>query len=329
MTRELKVALIVGFTIVLTVAILVSDHLSKARRADLANASGTTRVVAQAPQEPIRSLDEVLPPALPVAMTVTSPTLVDSPLTDPATGATPSAGSATVASAEGSANDQSATAPVVIGQGTIARQLQEGGAVTPVQPASRPGPVTTEQLIREATGPIDVTPRSREVVAAPTSTDQATVRTAPRTQTRTPQAGDRSHTVASGESLYSIAKRYYGDASMWKRLAAANEGKVAENGSVRIGTSLVIPTRESLTGRRAEAPARENRPTESRTARSSDRPTEAAKPRTYTVRPGESLSTIARRQLGSASRAREIASLNKMDPDDDLLAGAVIVLPAR
>jgi nucleoid-associated protein YgaU len=54
-----------------------------------------------------------------------------------------------------------------------------------------------------------------------------------------------------------------------------------------------------------------------------------AKARSYTVRPGDSLGRIAARELGSSKRLGEIAALNKMDPDDDLLVGAILKLPSK
>jgi len=103
-TRELKLALIVGFALVLTVAILVSDHLSKARTANLATIGGTTKVVAKVPDSPIRSLEDLLPAQLPAAIEVTAPVAA---VTDQAS--TP-ADSAPV----------QITAPVVIGQQQVA-----------------------------------------------------------------------------------------------------------------------------------------------------------------------------------------------------------------
>ena len=47
-TRELKLALIVGFSLVLVVTILVSDYFSKARRVSLATPAGDTQVSMKA-----------------------------------------------------------------------------------------------------------------------------------------------------------------------------------------------------------------------------------------------------------------------------------------
>jgi LysM repeat protein len=51
--------------------------------------------------------------------------------------------------------------------------------------------------------------------------------------------------------------------------------------------------------------------------------------RTVTVKSGETLSDIARRELGTASRAQEIAELNGIDDPTKLRAGQTLKLPAK
>lgn len=49
------------------------------------------------------------------------------------------------------------------------------------------------------------------------------------------------HTVDSGETLPSIAKKYYGNGSMWPRLFSANAGLLGGGINVQPGQSLLIP----------------------------------------------------------------------------------------
>jgi nucleoid-associated protein YgaU len=51
--------------------------------------------------------------------------------------------------------------------------------------------------------------------------------------------------------------------------------------------------------------------------------------RTVTVKSGETLSDIARRELGTASRAQELAELNGIDDPTKLRAGQTLKLPAK
>ena len=49
------------------------------------------------------------------------------------------------------------------------------------------------------------------------------------------------HTVKKGESLRSIARKYYGNAKYYKLIAEANKGKLPANLGVRVGQVLEIP----------------------------------------------------------------------------------------
>src|SRR5690606_24694023 len=61
-------------------------------------------------------------------------------------------------------------------------------------------------------------------------------------QRETPNAVLRD-TVQPGDSLFQIARAHYGDGNLWRALAAANEGKIGGDGTVRVGVSLVLPDR--------------------------------------------------------------------------------------
>jgi nucleoid-associated protein YgaU len=55
-------------------------------------------------------------------------------------------------------------------------------------------------------------------------------------------AGARSHVVARGDTLFSLAQRYYGSRSKWRDIYAANRDVLAsEKTPLKIGTNLKIP----------------------------------------------------------------------------------------
>jgi len=49
------------------------------------------------------------------------------------------------------------------------------------------------------------------------------------------------HVVAPGDSLGSIAIRYYGDSTRWQRIYEANRGVIPDPNALAIGTRLSIP----------------------------------------------------------------------------------------
>jgi 5'-nucleotidase len=75
---------------------------------------------------------------------------------------------------------------------------------------------------------------------SPTDTGIASAGSSTRSAGATqPAAGGRSHVVARGETLWSIAARYYGDGSQWKRIADAN--RMTDANRLYVGQTLTIP----------------------------------------------------------------------------------------
>ena len=113
-----------------------------------------------------------------------------------------------------------------------------------------------------------------------------------------------THTVAKGETLGDISATHYGTTKHWRKIVEANPG--LDPARLKIGQVLQIPAVEAA-------------------------PVAAVVPGgadTYTVKKGESYYTIAKKELGSSSRWREIERLNSI-PAEELRAGAVIKLPAK
>ena len=121
-------------------------------------------------------------------------------------------------------------------------------------------------------------------------------------------ANEKTHTVAANETLAEISQKYYNSSKYWKKIAEAN--KVDPN-ALKVGQKLIIP---ALTAEPAPVGA----------------PIVAAAPGegSYTVQKGDSYYVIAQKQLGSASRWKEIQKLNGIGPEE-LHVGQVIKLPGK
>lgn len=341
MTREHKLALIVGFALILVVGVFVSDHFSKARLAkpgdQLATSAGMPRAqqnqpVAYPKAEPVLQLASNPPAPAPVApqhepgtwTTGDKPTLGGGLAGDVSAGATrgPSlAGDPRVTPTRGGADLPAAAGPLV-------DVPSEGGVRLPI-----PAPQTRDT-------------RTAATVPTPTPNPALPV-----------SSGElKKHTVAKGDSLAKISRKYYGDDKLWNRLAEYNKSRVSADNNVNLGVTLMIPPRDVLMGQASLAPEGARPPAARTELAKADATKAGSKPdprkldpkkadpkkpetapapkaaeRTYTVKSGDTLALIAERELGSGKRWREIQRLNTgtLGDDDTIAVGMVLKLPAK
>lgn len=179
----------------------------------------------------------------------------------------------------------------------------------------------------------------------------------------------KTHRVKRGENLTMIAKQYYGSESprMVNALFDANKHVLKDPNSVRSDVELVIPQidrakaapaagdpssattperkpgapkipapvdrpdRSAAADRKGDAPTRaasvENKSDNRRDPKNDDK--RPARYRTYTVRKGETLASIAARVLGDARRHDELFEMNRdrLKSADKLFAGAELRVP--
>lgn len=272
MTRENKLALIIGFGLVLVVGILVSDHLSAATRQQ--NAALQAQEASLTPGR----LDDhrLLTPDY-------------APLDRPEGEALrlrpgPMAGNQSHAGG-GDSND-----------GRRAGSGQGPGTIL------MPGPNELNRALPPSGG----------------TGGQATL----------PQSY-RWHTIKPKETLAAIARREYGDEKLWRQLAQFNRDRVPNPDVVPTGVTIRLPSKEELLGITSASSTPPRQGGESSGATQGDQPSSSSGHRTYTVQPGETLSRIAKRLLGSENRWREIVDLNKdvIKNPDNVTAGTVIRVP--
>ncbi len=136
-----------------------------------------------------------------------------------------------------------------------------------------------------------------------------------------------THTVARGETLSSISKKYYGTPAKWRVIQEANRDVVPDPKLLRPGMKLKIPKvgATSLSGAEvAQTPVE-------RPVLSSNSTDERKTSRTYAVKKGDTLYDIALRVYGDGSRWKEILAANRtvhglQDPQD-VRPGMMLVVP--
>ncbi|PEG42089.1 hypothetical protein CQY20_04070 [Mycolicibacterium agri] len=105
------------------------------------------------------------------------------------------------------------------------------------------------------------------------------------------------HKVVSGETLWAIAEKYYGEGNLFTLIAAAN--KLPNANLIRPGDVLIIPPK----------------------------PTSPGPPDTYTVAPGDKLWDIAKRFYGDGNKYSIIANANHIADPDLILPGQQLIIP--
>jgi nucleoid-associated protein YgaU len=181
-------------------------------------------------------------------------------------------------------------------QATGARDANDAGPA--VRPLSEPRPAAPAQV-----------ETAESVAAAPTAAALAA----------TPPAAPRQYDVRPGESLSVIAQRYYGSVRFTDALAEFNG--LDDPDLLRAGHHLRMPPASELTGPRPDVAA-----VGPSAAPADATPTCAS----YRIRPGDSLSGIARRFLHSPGQWRALYELNRdvIDDPDNIRVGSVIKVPA-
>lgn len=342
MTREHKLALIVGFSLVLIVGVLISDHFSPARTQDVSAGAmspgtpvkfGSSPDGLRVPAEPTSRLQ--LPDTLTsnnVANRLPEQPTYQPPVVTPPPAVTPG----NLAQGAPQTSPQTGTNELVMGS-------RQGETAVPEPLRSDFEPASGHIGERYAANPGNITPGSGTIPSP------ATVLTKPIDQVATPplvpgkpySAGVmKRYTIQEGDSIYRIAVTQYGDGNLWQRLREFNPGKIGGDGEMRDGAIIELPPKDVLLGQAVLPPPGVKGPQAPGTPRQTA-PTKIDSPQKrdgsapgftiYVVQRGDELGPIAKKTLGSTKRWPEIAALNKdvMPDPDTLTAGMKLRIPSR
>lgn len=299
-TRELKLALIVGFSLVLAVTVLISDHLSKARQVKLAEVSDAhpamaAVTVAEPPAGTLPPTEEPpvpLPPRTETANEPATPAATDPKLAL----STPAAAKPEVVhltqgkGASGiPANELKSDTKADPRKDT--RLASGGAAAAPAGPRviDRTASADPDAALLKTAADLGHSVRrngdTTEIVLNPGSTATKTAGSTPgNNPTSTPAPGEKTYVVVDGDNFTKVAKKLYGDGGLWKKLAEANSDRV-KGDSLRVGMKLRAPSVETLTGK-AAAPSLAAKPTTSeKSAATADHA--AAKPNEKSPKKGD------------------------------------------
>jgi len=210
--------------------------------------------------------------------------------------------------------------------------------LSPSTPESIPQPLVTlgEQqqptiIDQPATG--QVQPLAPETVPPPevaqttgTPLTFPSTRTEPQPIAKPAPAVGPEYVVQRGDSLARIAKNRLGLESRWEEIAALNPD--VDPKALRVGQKLMMPQGASKPVAKSAPVAAPKSPSSPTVAKKSTKPA-AASGRACIVQKGDTLRSIARRELGDERRWKEIASANPgLDPAK-LAIGQRLKLPQK
>lgn len=307
MTREHKLALLIGFALVLVVGVVVSDHFSGAhtsRLADMVTDEGA------GPMPTVAGANQML----------SSPLPVDRPAQDPGPAL---AGRWSPTSAGEALGDVISTGLTRLDKYTI--DMGKSLSEAPPTAAVDSSPAQPTGAAAALDPPAD--PITTALHTPPPSDDKAT-------RAIDARVAFPTHMIKKGDTLWTIAQEHYGDAHLHTKLEEFNKGRVGEDGALYPGATLLIPPRDVLLGKRKPLPSDASPQVAAKPeplkAATKPEPAKAAPPaRSYTVKSGDTLAVISQRTLGTAKRWKEIADLNKLSDPDVVVVGAVLKIPAK
>jgi len=151
-------------------------------------------------------------------------------------------------------------------------------------------------------------------------------------------AGKDAYVVQANDNFWSISRKLYGTARYFRVLAALNRDEVPDPEALRPGTRIVTPSKEFLEAHSAEilaqaegtdSSAGSGGPGAGATVLTVGYYQDESGNRLYRVGPNDTLTEIADRHLGRASRWIQIFELNrdKLSSPNDLHVGMELQLP--
>lgn len=277
MTPLHKLSIIIGFSVVLVVAIIVTDHLSPA----------TNNTIAQLEQNQTTNSEDIRNRQLPNG--------IGSNTSNPSTGNASNGIKWDRAAGNYSDNNRN--------NNTLSTNQndQKPESIYAIGEASQAISVQTTEL---GEGKTDerIQKNNENILSSP---------------------NQKIHIVKPNDTLYSIAKLYYGNGSLADELAVYNTDRIPDNLIIIPDLRLLIPDRNVLLGDN-------NNSNNINNSESANPPvTNNTAYKEYKIKPGDTMTEISMHELGTFRRWHEIYELNKdvIDDPDRLKAGVTIKIP--
>lgn len=137
----------------------------------------------------------------------------------------------------------------------------------------------------------------------------------------------KTHKVKYKDSLRKIANKYYGDEEKWLLIFNANQNKIQDRNSLRVGTELIIPEEKTISQKTKGKTEKEiTTPSLSQVVEVEDAKSIVNK---HLVQQGDSLYTLATKYYNDGAKWNKIYEANKKNLKDhkSLKIGQELVIP--
>lgn len=137
----------------------------------------------------------------------------------------------------------------------------------------------------------------------------------------------KTHKVKYKDSLRKIANKYYGDEEKWLLIFNANQNKIQDRNSLRVGTELIIPEEKTISPKTKGKTEKEiTTPSLSQVVEVEDAKSTVNK---HVVQQGDSLYTLAAKYYNDGAKWNKIYEANKKTLKDhkSLKIGQELVIP--
>jgi LysM repeat protein len=144
-----------------------------------------------------------------------------------------------------------------------------------------------------------------------------------RTKTNKNSSGDKVHIVHEGETLRTICRDFYGDSGLASCLASWNN--LSDPNTIEQGVKLSLPSRTSLVTNNIVI-------NNTKKENTSPKPVpEKHKMGTYKVKPGDTLSEIAQKVMGTMKKTQLLIDTNKdvLPNPDKIRPGMILRYPMQ
>ena len=148
---------------------------------------------------------------------------------------------AEAASATAIAERERAAANAKTRDGKSLRELRKEAEATAAEAAAqistKHADESASDVLKKVQQKLDEAPVKSRVVASDTKTESNSVAKEKKVKPVEP----RTYMIQSGDSLFRVSEKFYGDTTHWKKILDANRTNIDPDGRVRVGQVIVIP----------------------------------------------------------------------------------------